>query len=380
MVTKKSPQKNRAPKPTLIEIKSSNTVIQDIPKYFILGGLLIFMIAILWVIKPFMMPLIIGAVIATGFNPLQERIKLKIPNRTLSALLGFFIILVIIMVPVSWFISYITQQAIETYLFIESKVSELLAIDVTLIPKIIKNSFVGPYLLQVEEYLPQPTEIAGFVTDMIKNLSQFLVNQSTNFAKQLSVLAFHIFVLLLSIFFFLRDGDRVVGEIKELMPLAHKYKEEVFSKLKDMSRGILYGVFGGAIAQGFLGGVGMAIVGIENAAFWGTLMSFSALVPFVGPMLIWVPAAITLFVTQHWIAGLVLTLWGIFVVGTVDNIIKPILIGEKAQIHPLMSFLTILGGIFTMGLPGLIVAPYLLSLALTFLHIYKLEYKSILDR
>ncbi|EKD93591.1 MAG: membrane protein [uncultured bacterium] len=97
-------------------------------------------------------------------------------------------------------------------------------------------------------------------------------------------------------------------------------------------------------------------------------------------MLIWVPAAITLFVTQHWIAGLVLTLWGIFVVGTVDNIIKPILIGEKAQIHPLMSFLTILGGIFTMGLPGLIVAPYLLSLALTFLHIYKLEYKSILDR
>src|SRR3989338_3881060 len=330
MVTKKSPQKNRAPKPTLIEIKSSNTVIQDIPKYFILGGLLIFMIAILWVIKPFMMPLIIGAVIATGFNPLQERIKLKIPNRTLSALLGFFIILVIIMVPVSWFISYITQQAIETYLFIESKVSELLAIDVTLIPKIIKNSFVGPYLLQVEEYLPQPTEIAGFVTDMIKNLSQFLVNQSTNFAKQLSVLAFHIFVLFLSTFFFLRDGDRVVKEIKELMPLARHYKEEVFKKLKDMSRGILYGVFGGAMAQGFLGGVGMAIVGIENAAFWGTLMSFSALVPFVGPMLIWVPAAITLFVTQHWIAGLVLTLWGIFVVGTVDNIIKPILIGEKA--------------------------------------------------
>lgn len=358
----------------------ANPHLIDIPKYFIVGGLLALLITLIWIISPFIPSIVIGAVIATGFWPIRNFILKGVKKRTLAAGISTIILLTIIILPLTWFVSYITQQAVDTYIYVESKVTILIEdLDTKLIPEIIEESFVGEYLERAQEVVPVKTEdVINYGADIIQNASQFLVNQTTNFAKQLSVLAFHIFVFLLSMFFFLRDGDRVMNEIKELIPLAKKYREILIGKLQDMSRGILYGIFGAAAAQGFLGGVGFAIAGIENAAFWGTIMACFSIVPYIGSTIIWIPAAIILFITGHWVAGIFLVAWGMFVVGTVDNFIKPIVIGESARIHPLLSFLTILGGLFTMGLPGLIIAPYLLSLALTFLHIYKLEYKKML--
>ena len=360
----------------------STLAVQSITKYFILGVLAILMVTLIWIISPFIPALIIGAVIATGFYPLRQRLAKYLKRRTLTAVVSTLIILLIILLPVSWFVTFITQEAVDTYIYVQSRVTVLLEMDIKLLPEIVQNSFIGKYVKQAEEatkvFPIQPEDVVGFVTSLIQNVSQFLVDQTTTFIKSLSVLAVHLFVFILAVFFFLRDGDRVVEEFRELIPLSKKYRNVLFEKLHDMSQGILYGIFGAAMAQGFLGGVGFALAGVENAAFWGTIMAFFSIVPYIGSTIIWIPATIILFITGHWVAGLFLVLWGVFVIGTVDNFVKPIVIGEKAQIHPLLSFLTILGGIFTMGLPGLIIAPYLLSIALTFLHIYKLEYASVL--
>lgn len=376
-----SSQKSVATQIPKIKI-DNHLVLADIAKYFVILALLTLTITMFWIASPFIPVLIISAVIATGFYPVHKRIfqSLRL-KRTASAVVSTLIILVIILVPVAWFVSYITEQAVDTYLLVQSKVSFLLDIDIRLLPQIIEDSAAGKYLRQITDVLPiKPEDIISYVTVIIQNVSQFLVNQTTSFAKSLSVLAVHLFVGLLSMFFFLRDGDRAIVEIRSLVPLSKKYRIILFEKLHLMSQGILYGIFGAAMAQGLLGGIGFALAGIPNAAFWGTIMAFFAIVPYVGSTLIWIPAALVLFITGHWVAGLFLVLWGMFVVGTVDNFIKPIVIGEKARIHPLLSFLAIIGGIFTMGLPGLIIAPYLLSLLLTFLHIYKMEYQGVLDK
>lgn len=374
MPPKKRTQKNQ-PTPTI----NRHVVLEDIPKYFILFGLLALLIAVIWIISPFLPSIIIGAVIATGFYPIHNHILKLVKKRTIASIISFILILGIVLAPITWFASYITGQAIDIYSYVETHVSDAFE-NVHLIPDKIAHSFVGKYIDQASEFAPIKIEdVIGFATSIVKNVSQFLVNQTTSFAKSLSVLAFHLFVLLLSTFFFLRDGDKVIHEFKELIPVAPKYRQIIFDKLAAMSRGILYGIFGAAMAQGLLGGIGFALAGIDNAAFWGTIMAFFSIVPYVGATMIWIPAAIILFVTGHWVSGIFLVLWGMFVVGTIDNFIKPIVIGESARIHPLLSFLTILGGIFTMGLPGLIIAPYLLSLALTFLYIYKLEYKQVLQ-
>jgi len=356
-------------------------ILEDVPKYFLVFGLLSLVVVTIWIISPFIPSLIIGAVIATGFYPLHKKILKYVKYRTVAAGLSFLLVLLIALLPLAWFTSYLTQEALETYKVAESKVAELLALDITLIPGILKDSPIGPYLEQASEIAPvQPEDIIGFASTLIQNTSQFLVGQTTAFAKSLSVLAFHFFVLMLSIFFFLKDGDKVINEVKELLPLTPKYREEIVHKLHDMSQGILYGIFGAGIAQGFLAGIGFALVGIENAAFWGTIMAFFSVVPYIGAALIWVPASLLLLVTGHWIACLFLVGWGALIVSSVDNFIKPIVIGETARIHPLLSFLTILGGLFSMGLAGLIIAPYLVSLALTFLYIYKLEYQEVLEK
>lgn len=357
----------------------------NLPKYFLLGGLLALIITLIWIISPFIPSIVIGAVIATGFYPVHAVVLKKVKGRrTIATLISLFVILAVVLVPISWFISYITGQATDMYHYIEPKVATLLTTDFHLIPKIMADNatFGGiyKYFQNITDTLPiKTTDVVGFITTLIQNVSQFLINQSTNIAKELSVLAIHFFVLILSVFFFLRDGDHLVQEIKDILPMAQEYRKILFDKLKNMSKGILYGIFGAAMFQGFLGGIGFALAGISDAAFWGTVMAFFAIVPYIGSTIIWIPAVIILLATGHWVAAIFLALWGIFIVGTVDNLIKPLVIGEKARIHPLLSFITILGGIFTMGLPGLIIAPYLLSLCLTFLYIYKLEYQKVLQ-
>lgn len=355
-------------------------VVEDLPKYFILGGVILLISVIFYLIWPFVPSLIIAAVIVSGFYPLYKKLLKLIKRPILASFILSLFLLAVIVTPISWFVSYITKEAFETYLYIEGKVDVLIKSDFTLLPKMIEDTFLAKYINQFNETINFDTsDLIKYGSDVVRTLSQFLVDKTANFAKQVSILVLHVFVVLISMFFFFRDGDRIVNGIRDLLPLPGKYKNVLLEKLHDISKGVLYGVFGAAMAQGFLGGVGFAIAGIENSAFWGTIMAFFSVVPYIGPTIIWIPAALTLIFTGHVFAGIFLGLWCTFIVGGIDNFIKPMLIGERAHIHPLLTFITIFGGIFTFGLSGLVIAPYILSLALTFLHIYQLEYKKILE-
>ncbi|KKP39198.1 MAG: hypothetical protein UR28_C0009G0022 [Candidatus Peregrinibacteria bacterium GW2011_GWF2_33_10] len=356
-----------------------HTVLVDIPKYFILISLTVLLILFFWMMVPFLPSLIIASVITTGFYPLYLKFLKIIKRPTLAAIIFSLLLLIVIITPITWFISYITSESINTYLLLESKVSELINSDFTLIPKILRDSFLGSYIDKYSQYVTiNPNELIQYASKLVQNVSQFLIDKTAGLAKQISILALYVFVLLISTFFFFRDGDKIVHGIKDLIPLPRQYRDILVSKLHEISQGVLYGVFGSAIAQGFLGGVGFAVVGIQSAAFWGTVMAFFSIVPYIGSTVIWLPAVLYLFYSGHAIAGIFLLCWSMFLVGTVDNFLKPYLIGGTAHIHPLLSFIAIFGGIFAFGMVGLIIAPYILSLVLTFLHIYKLEYKKIL--
>ena len=356
-----------------------HTVLVDIPKYFILISLTVLLILFFWMMVPFLPSLIIASVITTGFYPLYLKFLKIIKMPTLAAIIFSLLLLIVIITPITWFISYITSESINTYLLLESKVSELINSDFTLIPKILRDSFLGSYIDKYSQYVTiNPNELIQYASKLVQNVSQFLIDKTAGLAKQISILALYVFVLLISTFFFFRDGDKIVHGIKDLIPLPRQYRDILVSKLHEISQGVLYGVFGSAIAQGFLGGVGFAVVGIQSAAFWGTVMAFFSIVPYIGSTVIWLPAVLYLFYSGHAIAGIFLLCWSMFLVGTVDNFLKPYLIGGTAHIHPLLSFIAIFGGIFAFGMVGLIIAPYILSLVLTFLHIYKLEYKKIL--
>jgi len=232
----------------------------------------------------------------------------------------------------------------------------------------------------VVEYNPISTEdLMSTVGDFIGTISSFLLENTTNLFKHLTVIVLHIVIFLVSLFYFIRDGEKLVDYANGLLPLSKKYRKELSEKLYNLMHGIIFGIFGAAIVQGLLVGIGLSLAGVENALFWGAIASLLSIVPYVGVALVWVPFAIGFFVSSQFMTGLFFSIWCVVFVSNIDNFIKPYLIGSKSHLHPFAVLVVMLGGTLAFGVRGLLFGPFILTITLAFLHIYKLEYKKVLS-
>jgi len=355
--------------------------VTGIQKYFMLGILLLLIVVLLMFVSPFVADLLIAAIIVTAVYPVHKLLnkKIHIP-RSLSALISLLLVAVIILLPFALLIFFIAGQATDAYVTISDKINVLIAgKDVTSIPKIIQ---LLPFSERIETFIASApistSDILKTAGDLIGSISTFLLSQTTNILKHLSVILIHTIVFLITMFYLLRDGNRLVDYIYSLIPLSKEQKRELFNKLHNLSYGIIYGIFGAAIIQGILVGIGFSIAGISNAAFWGAIAALFSPLPYIGTAIVWVPIVIALGVGGSWITALILAIWCITIVGTADNFIKPFLIGAKTALHPLAVLIVLIGGAFAFGIKGLLFGPFILTLTLSFLHIYKLEYKKVL--
>jgi predicted PurR-regulated permease PerM len=223
-------------------------------------------------------------------------------------------------------------------------------------------------------------EIKKMILNTAQGVSTFLVEQSATFVKNLGSLAISFVVMLFSMYYLFKDGDELVNKLTILSPLPSKYESQIVDRIKETVKAIAVGVFFTAIIQGIVAGIGYTVAGVSNPVFWGAATAFFSLIPLVGTAAIWVPAAIIIFILGNYAGGIFLFLWGVFLVGTVDNLVRPFLIGGRSHTYPLMTFFVVLGGIAAFGLKGLIFGPLILVLLLTLLHVYELEYKNVLDK
>lgn len=354
----------------------------DIQKYFLLGLLILLLIALFLFISPFVGTLIIASVIVTGVYPIHKLFnkKLHIPS-VFSALISLIFVVLVILTPLMLVFFLAANEASEAYNLISEKINILNQSDASFLPSLLQKGVFQKVMDVVSNYAPISTsDLISASKDIVGKISSILLGQTTNILKNLSVFIIHMVVFLLATFYFLKDGDRLVAYVKGLMPLPEKYRSELLKKLSHLSYGIIYGVFGAAIVQGALVGLGLALVGIKTAAFWGAMAAVFSPLPYIGTAVIWVPVVIALMVGGHWVGALFLLGWGITIVGMADNLVKPYIIGSSNSLHPLAVMLVLLGGAFSFGIKGLIFGPFVLTLALSFLHIYKLEYKSLLAK
>jgi len=357
---------------------NNHVAFKDLQKYFFLGITLLLLFGFLYFVSPFFGMLIIVSVIAVDVFPLTDWITKKVKYRSVASLITLLIVLVLIVTPFTLFALYLTDEANLAYQKLTST-NELTFEGIKLIPERLKGTAIGSWVVATWESLPFSTEdIVAFTQDNLKNISSTIVGQTTNLFKQVSLFLVYLIVFFVTLYAFLLDGKGITARIKRLLPIPNRHKDALFERLNVLSKGIVYGVFGAAIVQGFLAGLGFAIAGIGNAAFWGTVMALMSPVPYIGTAVIWVPAGIYLILTNHLFAGVFLLVWGTFVVGLADNFVKPYLIGKSAAINPLLILLTLLGGVLAFGLQGLIFGPFLLTLLLGFIHIYESEYRDVL--
>jgi Predicted permease len=212
--------------------------------------------------------------------------------------------------------------------------------------------------------------------DLVSNVSGILATLMTRLSRELLGNAFKIAYTLLVItvgsFFLTVDGHRILQFIRDILPLSCEAKDAFFLRSRQMLYAIFYGIIMTAGIQGTLGGLGWWFVGLGNPVLFGALMFFFAMLPFVGTPIIWVPGVIYLFVHGNMREGVMLLLWGLAVVSSIDNILRPLFISEGSKAHILLIFAGVLGGISAWGFLGLFLGPLVLSVTYFLLQLYRL--------
>ncbi len=361
-------------------------VLPDFARYFfaLAIGAVLFLFA--WVISPFFNILVYAALVVVIFYPLYKFfLRILRKRQGLSAFLTTILVALLVLAPLALFIVFLAQEAVTIYEYLTTK---WLAYNVdgglqwTGLDQL---PVVGPWLetfgqnYGFSDFIHNTNiDLIQIVQEVGKTVATFLVAQSGNIVGAVSTTILFVLIFLITLFFFFRDGARFIEKAKVLSPLPEKYEAEIERKLIDTTYGIVMGNFGSSILQGIAAGIGFAIAGVENIIFWATMVAFASLIPYLGAALIWLPIAVSFMLRGEMVWAVFLVLWGICIVSVVDNVARPLLIGSRTSMHPLLTFLVVLGGIFLFGLKGIIFGPLILSLTITILHIYQLEYQDML--
>ncbi|QQR55291.1 AI-2E family transporter [Candidatus Peregrinibacteria bacterium] len=361
---------------------SKNLILPDFARYFfalfVVGILLLFA----WIISPFFNVLIYAATIVVIFYPLYKWMRTLLPrHHNIAAFLSTLFVMIVVLTPLAFFILFLSQEALNAYQLLSSTwitwdVLNLRFDGLSEIP------VLGAFFQPLAERFSASDFVYSMVTllkDLTQSVAGFLVAQSTSILATVRDTVLGFFILLLTVFFFFRDGERFLEILRTLSPLPDRYESEIGNKLRDTTYAIVMGSFVTAMMQGIVGGIGLAIAGVHNVVFWSTLMAFAALlIPYVGSSLIWGPIALVTLLQGDIFWGVFILLWGVCLVSLVDNVARPLLIGSRTRTHALTTFLAVLGGILVFGIKGIIFGPLILSLTITILHIYQLEYRDML--
>jgi predicted PurR-regulated permease PerM len=207
--------------------------------------------------------------------------------------------------------------------------------------------------------------------------STFLVTQVKGIAQNVLSFTVNFIVALLTLFFFLRDGAEFLNRLQRLLPMDREHQERLLSNIVDAVTAVVHGSLVVAMVQGLLAGLAYWALGVPFSVLWGVATAFGALLPFGGSTLVTVPASIYLFLQGETVRGVILLVWALGVVGMVDNILKPLVIGNRLGVPVLFLFFGIFGGLALFGAVGIILGPALFALLRALLDLYSEEYSSI---
>jgi predicted PurR-regulated permease PerM len=342
-------------------MKISNGVKNQKPQfYFLLVLLAMTLVLSFFVLRPFLSAFILAAVVTVIFQPMHRKIlKYSFNHEGLAALLATIIIMVIIFTPLIFLGIKILQEARQLY--------------ISLIEGGGKDNFISVsngLLENVRHYFLLPQEFSINLQQYLKEgLNWLLQNLGALFSNFAKILATS-FIFLVSLYYLLKDGQKIKQAVINYSPLADIDDEMILSKLELAISSVVKGNFTIAFMQGFLTTVGFTIFGVPNAILWGAAASIASLIPSVGTSLVFVPAIILMFANGQLFSAVGLLLWGALAVGLIDNFFGPKLIGRGMKLHPLLILFSVFGGLVFFGPIGFILGPIILSLLFALLHIY----------
>jgi predicted PurR-regulated permease PerM len=319
--------------------------------------------------RPFLKPILFALALAMVFHPLHTWVRKRIRRENAAALLSTVLVFVTMIVPALMLGRAITSELTEVYQTLNREGPE--------------GNLALRWLDRGERWTNEVVHRAGLSTfdtrsairQHISQGSGWLLQQAAGFLGDLTGVLLGAVVTAITLFFLFREGASLRERVASIVPLAADHLERLFSGVHEVVVASVYGILAIGLLQGILVGFAFWLLGLPSPVLWGLVTAFLSLIPIVGTGGVWIPVAIILMASGHWVKALVLVVWGVGIVHPVDNILRPYLVGQRAKLSAIFLFFAILGGVKAFGLIGLLLGPVVLSVLLVLVGILRHELK-----
>ncbi len=339
--------------------------------YFFIALVLFFISAALLTLLPFLIPILWAIVIGIVIYPLHRYLEKLIKSKTLSAFLMTLIVFLFIIIPLSIISIMVLQQLVDVtqklilYFQSHSYKEILLALK--------SNPLVKEYMDKLSPVFEsiQKEEFRKLIAESLNKLLKFFGDKLGQLAFLAGRNIFYIFVFLLTFFFILRDGPGILKRIEKLIPMNHEDLENVLSTIYKTVLAVVYGSVGTALLQSILAFIAYSIVGIKFTLLWSVLTFFAAFIPPFGASAIWFPLTVFSFFKFGLWQAVFLGLWGLLLISTMDNFVRPLIIKQGVQIPYVVLFFATIGGLLKFGFIGLFLGPIIFTTLFSLFKIYE---------
>ncbi len=318
--------------------------------------ILVLLMALLafFLIRPILLSIIGGLLLAYTFFPVYKWTYSKIKARNAAATIVSLLVVTLILVPLYFFIPFMINQVFGLF-------QDAQEFNVQNLIKIFFPSAPETFVIQ----------LTATLDSVISKISSSVLNSLISFLLEIPTILFNFAIVAFVFFFALRDSDKLGEFVSSLSPLNKNQEKKVVQQFKDITNSIVYGQIIIGLVQGIIAGIGFFLFGIPNALIISALAIILSTIPMVGPFFVWGPAAIYLFVQRNTITAAIFLLYNIIIVTNIDNILRLYLVSKKTNLSPVIVLIGMVGGIFIFGILGLILGPLILAYFITLLHAYK---------
>jgi predicted PurR-regulated permease PerM len=309
-------------------------------------------------LRPFLPALAWALALSIIALPVQRWMIRKIHRRGAAAGLTVGLVALLILGPALFVAQQVTAQAAAAMSWIqqEDKITEWRQ-------SLAQNERLAGAVAWFEENV----DLAGEVKNLLGAVSQSM----TSWLAGTVWLAMQLLIMLLTLFFFLRDNERAVGAVRHLVPLSDREANKVFGAVSDTIHATIFGTVAVAMVQGLMGTLIFFFMGIPGALLWGVIMGLLSIIPYLGAFVIWGPVAVFLTLQGDWWRAIGLTVYGMTAIGLIDNLLYPLLVGRRMRLHTLVAFFAILGGVATFGMSGIVLGPVIVAVSLALIDIWR---------
>lgn len=353
---------------SLGEETGPNLQIRGFSSYFLFFCFLVVLFLFSLLLRPFFSIIIFSAVAATALAPIHRWIFKIVPRPNVSAMISCLLFVFAVVIPLTALVLILKEEVLSLYASVQYWFQ----------PGVLDAAFqwspghlpYDMYQRLVADIPMQSIDIADQFIGLVRSAADFFVRQSQLILQGSLRFIFGLFVMLFTLFYFFRDGETIILKIAHYSLLPQYQENILIEKIRSLMSIVFYGVLLSALLQGIIGSIGFYLVGVQRPLLLGIFVAFLSPIPYVGTALVWVPTVVLLYLAGDHMQAIFLAVWCITVMSSVDAFLKPLFIGRQANIHPLLMFLTLFGGMAVYGPTGLILGPLVALLVITFSEMY----------